>query len=78
MYKVKGEDRFIIFFKGADKDVMDAAFDEYSRKYIKIGKDKAPEKIIPEKPSVLAKLQKIKELIASIAPVKEKRRERER
>ena len=31
-----------------------------------------------EKPSVLAKLQKIKELVASIAPVKEKRRERER
>ena len=77
-YKVKGEERFIIFFKGADKDVMDAAFNEYSRKYIKISKDKAPEKEILEKPSVLAKLQKIKEFLASISPAKEKRRERER
>ena len=67
-FKVKGEDRYLIFFKGADKDAMTAAFEEYSDNLIKRGK----------KPSVLATLQKFKELVASIAPAKEKRRERER
>lgn len=67
-FKVKGEDRYLIFFKGADQDAMTAAFQEYSDKLIKREK----------KPSVLAALQKFKELMASIAPAKEKRRERER
>ena len=67
-FKVKGEDRYLIFFKGADQDAMTAAFQEYSDKLIKREK----------KPSVLAALQKFKELVASIAPAKEKRRERER
>ena len=67
-FKVKGEDRYLIFFKGSDQDAMTAAFQEYSDKLIKREK----------KPSVLAALQKFKELVASIAPAKEKRRERER
>lgn len=67
-FKVKGEDRYLIFFKGADQDAMTAAFQEYADKLIKREK----------KPSVLAALQKFKELVASIAPAKEKRRERER
>ena len=68
-FKVKGKDRYMIFFKASDEDAMLAAFQEFTdKKVVNRGK----------KPSVLAKLQKIKELIASIAPVKEKRRERER
>ena len=68
-FKVKGEDRYMIFFKTSDEDAMLAAFKEFTEaKIVNRGK----------KPSVLAKLQKIKELVASIAPVKEKRRERER
>ena len=67
-FKVKGENRYLIFFKGADQDAMTAAFQEYSDKLIKREK----------KPSVLAALQKFKELVASITPAKEKRRERER
>ena len=67
-FKVKGEDRYLIFFKGSDQDAMTAAFQEYSDKLIKREK----------KPSVLAALQHFKELVASIAPAKEKRRERER
>ena len=50
-------------------DAMLAAFQEFTdKKVVNRGK----------KPSVLAKLQKIKELLASISPAKEKRRERER
>ena len=67
-FKVKGENRYMIFFKGADQDAMTAAFKEYSNKLISREK----------KPSVLSKLQQFKELVASIAPAKEKRRERER
>ena len=67
-FKVKGENRYLIFFKGADQDAMTAAFQEYSDKLIKREK----------KPSVLAALQKFEELVASITPAKEKRRERER
>ena len=68
-FKVKGKDRYMIFFKASDEDAMLAAFKEFTEaKIVNRGK----------KPSVLAKLQKIKELVASIAPVKEKRRERER
>ncbi len=67
-FKVKGENRYMIFFKGADQDAMTAAFKEYSGKLLTREK----------KPSVLAKLRKFKELTAAVAPVREKRRERER
>lgn len=67
-FKVKGEDRYMIFFKGADQDAMTAAFKEYTNTLL--GREK--------RPSVLSKLRQLKELAASIAPVMEKRRERER
>lgn len=67
-FKVKGENRYLIFFKGADQDAMTAAFKEYTDTMIKREK----------KPSVLSRLRQFKELVASIAPAREKRRERER
>ena len=67
-YKVKGENRYLIFFKGADQDAMTAAFKEYTDKTV----------MREKKPSVLAALQKFKELVASLSPAREKRRERER
>jgi len=67
-FKVKGENRYLIFFKGADQDAMTAAFKEYTDKTV----------MREKKPSVLAALQKFKELVASLSPVREKRRERER
>ena len=67
-FKVKGKDRYLIFFKAADEDAMTAAFTEYTDKMVKREK----------KPSVLAALQKFKELVASLSPAQEKRRERER
>ena len=67
-FKVKGKNRYLIFFKGADQDAMTAAFKEYTGKTIKR----------KTRPSVLATLQKFKELVASLSPVREKRRERER
>ena len=67
-FKVKGENKYLIFFKAADQDAMTAAFQEYTGKLVKREK----------KPSVLSKLRQFKELVASIAPAREKRRERER
>ena len=67
-FKVKGENRYLIFFKGADQDAMTAAFKEYTDTMRNREK----------KPSVLSKLRQFKELVASIAPAREKRRERER
>ena len=67
-FKVKGENKYMIFFKAADKDAMTAAFTEYTGRMVKREK----------KPSVLAALQHFKELVASRAPVREQRRERER
>ena len=67
-FKVKGENRYLIFFKGADQDAMTAAFKEYTDKTV----------MREKKPSVLAALQKFKELVASLSPAREKRRERER
>ena len=67
-FKVKGENRYLIFFKSADQDAMTAAFREYTDKSVKR----------KDRPSVLAALRHFKELVASISPAKEKRRERER
>ena len=67
-FKVRGENRYLIFFKAADQDAMTAAFKEYTDRMVKR----------KDKPSVRATLQHFKELVASLSPVKEKRRERER
>ena len=52
-FKVKGENKYLIFFKAPDKDAMTAAFKEYTAK--QIGRTK--------RPSVLQKLQYFKSLI---------------
>ena len=67
-FKVKGQDRYLIFFKSSDEDAMTAAFKEYTDRMVKR----------KDKPSVRAALQHFKELVISLSPVKEKRRERER
>lgn len=67
-YKVKGENKYLIFFKSGDKDAMTAAFEEYSKKLI----------VQKDKPSVRNRIHELKELVAALNPMKEKRRERER
>lgn len=67
-FKAKGEDRYLIFFKGQDADAMTAAFKEYT------------EQIVNKKsrPSVLAKLQQFKSLIQSAVVDRTKKKELER
>jgi len=67
-FKVKGENRYMVFFKAPDADAMTAAFKEYTAKQVK----KA------ERPSVLEKLQHLKALIQSVAQGRTKRKELER
>lgn len=67
-FKVKGEKRYMVFFKAPDADAMTAAFKEYTAKQVK----KA------ERPSVLEKLQHFKALIQSVAQDRTKRKELER
>lgn len=64
-FKVKGQNKYMVFFKSQDQDAMTAAFEAYTAKVMK--KDR--------KPSVLAKLAKFKELIK--APVADKTRKKE-
>ena len=64
-YKVKGEKKYLIFFKAPDTDAMTAAFTEYTQKAVR----KA------SRPSVL---QKLKQLSAKIThPKKDKTRHKE-
>lgn len=67
-YKAKGQDRYLIFFKGQDADAMAAAFKEYT------------EQIVNKKsrPSVLAKLQQFKALIQSAVVDRTRKKELER
>ena len=67
-FKAKGQDRYLIFFKGQDADAMTAAFKEYT------------EQIVNKKsrPSVLAKLQQFKALIQSAVVDRTKKKELER
>lgn len=67
-FKVKGENRYMVFFKAPDADAMTAAFKEYTAKQVK----KA------ERPSVLEKLQHFKALIQSVSLDRVKRKELER
>ena len=66
--KAKGQDRYLIFFKGQDADAMTAAFKEYT------------EQIVNRKssPSVLAKLEQFKALIQSAVVDRTKKKELER
>ncbi len=67
-FKAKGQDRYLIFFKGQDADAMTAAFKEYT------------EQIVNKKsrPSVLAKLERFKALIQSAVVDRTKKKELER
>lgn len=67
-FKVKGENRYMVFFKAPDADAMTAAFKEYTSKQIR----KA------ERPSVLATLQRFKALIQTAVVDRTKRKELER
>ena len=67
-FKVKGEDRYMVFFKAPDMDAMNAAFKEYTSKVIT--KEK--------RPSVLAKLEHFKALIKGAVVDRTKRKELER
>ncbi len=67
-FKVKGENKYLIFFKSGDKDAMTAAFEEYSKKLL----------TQKDRPSVRSKIQELKELVATLSPVKQKHQERER
>ena len=67
-FKAKGQDRYLIFFKGQDADAMTAAFKEYT------------EQIVSKKsrPSVLATLEQFKALIQSAVVDRTKKKELER
>ena len=67
-FKAKDKKRYLIFFKAQDTDAMTAAFQEYTAKVV--GRT--------ERPSVLAKLAKIKVLLQSIVPERIRKKERER
>jgi hypothetical protein len=67
-FKVKGEDKFIVFFKAPDADAMTAAFSEYTRRQVKAA----------SRPSVLKTLAQIKSLIKAPAKNRTKKKERER
>ena len=67
-FKVKGEKRYMVFFKAPDADAMTAAFKAYTAKQVR----KA------ERPSVLEKLQHFKSLIQAAVVDRTKRKELER
>lgn len=67
-FKVKGEKRYMVFFKAPDADAMTAAFKEYTAKQVR----KA------ERHSVLEKLQRFKSLIQAAVVDRTKRKELER
>ena len=67
-FKVKGENRYLVFFKSGDMDAMTAAFKEYTAKQLDREK----------RPSVLAKLQHFKEMLKSVVVDRTKKKERER
>lgn len=68
-FKVKGENRYMIFFKAPDADAMTAAFKEYSAKQIKKTKQRT---------SIIGKLQHYKALIKTAVRDRTKRKELER
>lgn len=63
-FKVKGEDKYLVFFKSPDGDAMNAAFEEYTRDTMKRS----------SRPSVMKALAHIKGMIRT--PVKDKTRKK--
>ena len=64
-FKVKDENRYLVFFKAPDADAMTAAFTEYTQRQVRRA----------SKPSILQKLEHFKGLIKQ--PTKEKVRHKE-
>ena len=67
-FKVKGEDRYLVFFKAPDSDAMTAAFKEYTARELNKSK----------RPSVLQKLLELQQLITQPVKSREKHKEPER
>ena len=67
-FKVKGEDKYLVFFKAPDTDAMTAAFTEYTQKQVRQA----------SRPSMLAKLQQFQEQMKNIVHDRTRRKERER
>ena len=67
-FKVKGENRYLVFFKAPDADAMTAAFAEYTKGQVK----KA------SRPSILQKLEHFKSLIKKFTKEKVRHKEPER
>lgn len=67
-FKVKGQNRYLVFFKSQDNDAMTAAFQEYTQKLVNQ----------KERHSILAKLELFKSLIQSAVMDRTKKKEMER
>ena len=67
-FKVKGEKRYLVFFKAPDTDAMTAAFKEYTEKQLTKG----------ARPSVLGKLRQIAARMSDLSQHKVKDKELER
>ena len=67
-FKVKGENRYLVFFKAPDNDAMTAAFKEYTAREVQKAK----------RPSVLQKLRQLQAAITHPVKSKEKHKEPER
>lgn len=67
-FKVKGEDKYLIFFKAPDTDAMTAAFKEYTAREVQRA----------NRPSVLQKLRQLQAAITHPVKSKEKHKEPER
>jgi len=67
-FKAKDKKRYLIFFKAQDTDAMTAAFQAYTAKVVSR----------TERPSVLAKLARIKALLQTIVPERIRKKELER
>ena len=67
-FKVKGEDKYLVFFKAPDTDAMTAAFTEYTQKQVRQA----------SRPSMLAKLQQFQEQMKYVVHDRTRRKERER
>ena len=67
-FRVKGENRYLVFFKAPDTDAMTAAFTEYTQKQVK----KA------SRPTILEKLEHFKGLIRHLKKDKTRHKEPER
>lgn len=64
--RVKGSDKYLVFFKSRDADALNAALSEYANRRVKQ----------QDRPSLLAKLRDAAALVTNLAPNREKRKER--